>query len=464
MQKVDQKIITRKLRPFMAAFILFVMSTLASPGLAQEPQWEIMLPDVHGKIAVDPTDSDVIYVAVRGTTSGYTGYKGGMLKSTDGGESWELYSEGWAIGTPHDIWFHPDNSDFIMVSGGGSTPVIKSNDGGETWSRAGYGITGSSHGSTGYEIAYHQRDSTWFLAHDAGGMDGGVYRSKDGMHWENTVPQPGMTSLLIDESNDVIYGGTWAGLLKSTDGGESWGPSGLVNGVRRLARVPGSSTLYAAATRGIYKSHDQAESWISVNDLLTEQHIFSGGLAISENDTFMVIAGAASPLNKSGGIFFSFSGGDYWEQYHKGLPNTIDISLLHIFYDNNTQNLYANMGLLMPDEYQYHIYRLKHAYATNASDNPEVETELPEKIELLQNYPNPFNPVTLIEYALPEPAEVTLQIYDVMGKLVETLIDQMVSPGRHQVTWDAANAASGVYIYRIQVGDFIQSRQMLLIK
>ena len=445
----------------MAAFILFVMSTLASPGLAQEPQWEIMLPNVHGKIAVDPTDSDVIYVAVRGTTSGYTDYKGGMLKSTDGGESWEFYSEGWAIGTPHDIWFHPDNSDFIMVSGGGSTPVIKSNDGGETWSRAGYGITGSSHGSTGYEIAYHQRDSTWFLAHDAGGMDGGVYRSKDGMHWENTVPQPGMTSLLIDESNDVIYGGTWAGLLKSTDGGESWGPSGLANGVLSLARVPGSSTLYAGTTRGIYKSYDQAESWISVNDSLTEQLNFRAGLAVSIKDTNTVFA--AGSLISDYGIFVSRDSGSSWARLDFDIPHNIAAAPLHLFFDDHTNTLFVNyVKGYTPNE--YNIYRISDAFATNASDNPEVETELPEQIELLQNYPNPFNPVTVIEYSLPEQAEITLRVYDVMGRLVETLVDQAMSPGKHQAVWDASGAVSGTYIYRLRAGEVLRSRTLMLIK
>ncbi len=106
MQKTDQKSFTRKQRPFMAAFILFVMSTLASPALAQDPQWEIMLPDVHGKVAVDPTDSDVIYVAASSGASGYTDYKSGMLKSTDGGQTWDYFeflTEGWNMGSPEHI-------------------------------------------------------------------------------------------------------------------------------------------------------------------------------------------------------------------------------------------------------------------------------------------------------------------------------------------------------------------------
>jgi photosystem II stability/assembly factor-like uncharacterized protein len=90
-----------------------------------------MLEDVHGPIAVDPFDSDVIYVAVRGTTS--LAYSSGMLKSTDGGQTWEHYTDGWLISDPKDILIHPDNPGEILVSGGTGVAVVKSTDGGQTW-------------------------------------------------------------------------------------------------------------------------------------------------------------------------------------------------------------------------------------------------------------------------------------------------------------------------------------------
>ncbi len=89
----------------------------------------------------------------------------------------------------------------------------------------------------------------------------------------------------------------------------------------------------------------------------------------------------------------------------------------------------------------------------------------PVSYQLHQNYPNPFNPVTVIEYSLPQPETVTLQVYDVTGRLVETLVDQQHMPaGRHHAIWDASGAASGLYLYRLQTGDFEQSRTMTLVK
>ncbi len=99
------------------------------------------------------------------------------------------------------------------------------------------------------------------------------------------------------------------------------------------------------------------------------------------------------------------------------------------------------------------------------STSVDPDWQLPRQPELHQNHPNPFNPVTVIEYSLPQSETVTLQVYDVMGRLVETLVDQEArSAGQHSAVWDASGAASGMYLYRLNTGDFVQTRSMLLIK
>ncbi len=94
---------------------------------------------------------------------------------------------------------------------------------------------------------------------------------------------------------------------------------------------------------------------------------------------------------------------------------------------------------------------------------------VPKKFELEQNYPNPFNPVTTIKYQLPQAAAVELTVYNSLGQRVRTLVRQSQSAGRYQVRWDGRNdrgiqLPSGVYIYRLQAGDFTDSRRMLLIR
>jgi hypothetical protein len=99
--------------------------------------------------------------------------------------------------------------------------------------------------------------------------------------------------------------------------------------------------------------------------------------------------------------------------------------------------------------------------STSISD--EANTR-PTGFELNQNYPNPFNPVTVIGYQLPVSIEVTIKVFDLLGREVATLVDGRQSAGVHRAEFDASHLASGVYIYRITAGDFVQSRQMVVVK
>ena len=90
--------------------------------------------------------------------------------------------------------------------------------------------------------------------------------------------------------------------------------------------------------------------------------------------------------------------------------------------------------------------------------------DVPTEFMLGQNYPNPFNPITTITFALPETREVELAVFDVMGRRVATLVDGVLSAGYHEVAWNAEHLPTGVYLYRITAGDFMQVKQMMLVK
>ena len=98
---------------------------------------------------------------------------------------------------------------------------------------------------------------------------------------------------------------------------------------------------------------------------------------------------------------------------------------------------------------------------TAVADEPTV---IPRIFVLLQNYPNPFNPTTTIEYVLPRSAEVLLTIYNLRGQEAVRLFEGQQTGGYHTATWNASHMASGIYFYRLQAGEFVQTRKMLLLK
>ena len=94
----------------------------------------------------------------------------------------------------------------------------------------------------------------------------------------------------------------------------------------------------------------------------------------------------------------------------------------------------------------------------------ENVASIPTEYTLKQNYPNPFNPTTNIEFSVPKTSEVTLKIFNIVGQQVEILISDRLSAGSYSYEWDASKLASGVYLYRLQAGKFVETKKMVLIR
>ncbi|MBN1998108.1 T9SS type A sorting domain-containing protein, partial [candidate division KSB1 bacterium] len=144
-------------------------------------------------------------------------------------------------------------------------------------------------------------------------------------------------------------------------------------------------------------------------------------------------------------------------------------------YDPQTGDILSIKGIIC---YEDSVYKIQPRCDADVSYietgiGEQLEPNVPVKYDLLQNYPNPFNPVTIIEYQLPYQSRVRIEIYDIMGRKVKTLVDRMENAGYRKVQWDSKNEAgnnvsSGVYIYRIfAVGKkqfFQKAIKMVLIK
>jgi glucose/arabinose dehydrogenase len=164
-------------------------------------------------------------------------------------------------------------------------------------------------------------------------------------------------------------------------------------------------------------------------------------------------------------IYADFGSGRIWALAYDGTNPPLNTQLM------DTQLLIASFGVDQQNElyicaFDGKIYRFK-PVATGSSYPPR---SLPQTFELGQNYPNPFNPITEIPYRLQQSAKVTINIFDSNGKLVKTLLDSVVTPGEHTVTWDGTGGegrqlSGGIYFYQLKVsGAPAQTRKMVLLK
>jgi endo-1,4-beta-xylanase len=102
--------------------------------------------------------------------------------------------------------------------------------------------------------------------------------------------------------------------------------------------------------------------------------------------------------------------------------------------------------------------------SANPMDLKGNTLQLPSSYELKQNFPNPFNPTTNIQYSLPKASTVRLKVYDILGRLVQTLVKSEQTPGNYSVTFNAQNFSSGVYFYQLQAGSFTETKKLMLLK
>ena len=134
-------------------------------------------------------------------------------------------------------------------------------------------------------------------------------------------------------------------------------------------------------------------------------------------------------------------------------------------YDDNSHVRFDNV--VAHDDGSFSVDVEIHDITTGIAD--ETNSNIPETFKLEGNYPNPFNPTTTISYDLPEQAQVTLSIYDLLGKKIKPLVNQSQDAGNKIAMWDGTDdlgrpVSAGVYLYRIKAGEFSQTRKMLLLK
>lgn len=148
----------------------------------------------------------------------------------------------------------------------------------------------------------------------------------------------------------------------------------------------------------------------------------------------------------------------------RNIPNGTDSFYVQLEIDTVDGNFGIGGGIGGDGDGGDNIQFKRKIYWENEKITHET-SNIPKSFNLYQNFPNPFNPATVIKYDLPKDVKVTVKIYDLLGREVTTLINnEYKNAGRYEVNWNAGNYASGVYIYRIEAGDYISTKKMVLIK
>ena len=415
---------------------------------------------------------------------------GSMFRSSDQGLNWNPANSGFPPAAQVNAFAFTDTNLYVSTNYG----VYSSADSGGLWKidTIGLGLNqlypGQGDGLAGIAAA----GSKLFTIKWQGGS---VYStSTDSISWKQISSDFYHTGLAITAIDTNIFIATQDGIYLH-GGGTTWLPknNGLFisdtswvawciftnSGTSLFANILSSSSY----TSGIYVTNDLGESWAKLDD-----SVFAGASInkITANEKYIF----ASAENSS------------WRMQLSGIvpveltsfTAVVDVNKVTLSWKTSTEvnnygfeiqrsndnNNFVPVGFVKgsgtttePHIYSYidnirgnFYYRLKQVDFNGAfeySNVVEVST-LPETFQLEQNYPNPFNPSTKIKFVIPQSSFVKLKVYDLLGRQITALVNEMKLPGEYQVEFNGNSLSSGIYFYKLQAGNYSSTKKMILLK
>jgi hypothetical protein len=355
-------------------------------------------------------------------------YWTGYLRSTDDGVTWiRLDPLGTFVGT----WGVSGSSLFQGSLAGSLGKVHRSTDAGKSWTEADNGLRDAWVEGFGFDGTSLFAGTGW----------NGIFRTTNGgSSWTQLADSTLGASLqrfAVSGTNVFVSGSE--GIFHSKDGGMNWTniSSGLPFSGRYSLLAANGPALFAEGN-GLMRSTDSGANWTPV---------FSGSFSIWT----ILVSNSTVFAGTSAGIFWSSDNGTTWRGGTNGLPTIWEGTITGLAVSG--QNLVATTWC--------GIYRTKLSYITGVRTS---SSSIPETVELGQNFPNPFNPTTTIRYALPERSHVNLTVFNTLGQQVSALVNEIQDAGHHDVRFDGSGLASGVYFYRLQAGDFVQSKKLIVLR
>jgi len=394
-------------------------------------------------MSLHPTDRNSIFIA----------FGNKVYRSNNKAESWSAVGNQVPSGfTPHSFFVSPvDTNIWLMAIESSPDKVYRTTNYGQSWAE----VLSMPFSNYGQPLEMDQNDPhVFYFTPD----NGGFWKSTDdGATWNeisNNYPfrSPCDIIVMYDSSNvifvaDGITGSGQAIIFKSVNGGVNWTNVHTANS----SEIPSMSNsifdkseIWATEWSGsrVYKSTNYGESFA-----INHQTGFSGwGSDICKEDPNLIITGswgAAATMSLDGGVT--------WTNISQGLSG-------------------HGGGILIPDRGYIvchqgsNVYKLNVVYDVITEVSENIISSVPVDFSLSQNYPNPFNPSTKINYTLPKSDNVSLKIYNELGKEVSSLVDGFKNAGAYEITFNGNGLSSGIYFYKIQTSEFTATRKMLLIK
>jgi photosystem II stability/assembly factor-like uncharacterized protein len=424
-------------------------------------------------IDICPTDKSLVY------TIG----KSGPFKSTNGGENWTGIATGEAYNIP--VWFSikqkPDDPTILLMSEEHNGILFRSTDSGNNFTEVlrhpdatendpskmqgfkglAFSISNSLVVYAGVSVIRFSQNST-----PAGTT---IFKSTDGgatwIEKPSVVDGNSANSIVIHPTDpNTAYAGTRSGMFMTNDGADTWIQlSGIGDGDIRSIAIDLStpSVIYAGEEGGgVWKSTNGGTSWNGpYNTGFSSGNPSIRGLVIDPTSPSTLYAG-----DWTSGTYQSIDGGEIWtpfpDEEMSGLSTKAILDL----------DISADGTVIYASTHGEGVFRYGEIPTGIGGDN-RLPQKVPGIVSINQNYPNPFNPSTTVKYKIPEGYEhgidVVIGVFNVRGQRVITLVDEVKNTGSYQVQWDGRDESgrqvgSGVYIYRLETGQYTSSRKMVI--
>lgn len=431
-----------------------------------------------------------------------------IIKTTDGGTVWTLtagttVSYNW-VAKPgasgnflgNNMSLHPTNRDVVFIAFGNR--VYKSLDKGENWQTIGAAIPS---GSTPHSFFVSPLDTNiWLVAIES--SPDKIYRTTNyGVSWTEVHSQNFSNygqPLEMDQNNPSVFyfapdnGGFW----KSTDNGATFteisnnfafrSPCDIIVAYENSSMIFVADGITGSGQAKIYKSINGGVNWTLVHTASSSEIPSMCNTAFQKNIIW-------STEWSGSNIYLSTNFGDNWSTHHStgfsGWGSDIcreDPTMLitgswgasatmsldgGATWTNISSGLSGHGGgILIPDRGYIlchqgsNVYKLNVVYSVMTDIGENTISGIPSEFNLSQNYPNPFNPSTNIRFDIPKSGNVTLKVYNELGKEVNTLVNSYRNAGSYEINFNAGSLSSGVYFYKLDIDGFTSTKKMLLVK